>query len=240
MRHTHDFAPVHSISDLVEEAQYQDHQRLALEDAGEQLKATIYHKTASGSIGKTEGFVTDVNKHGVTYIPARARKERMIMSYYDPFWMVVAGWGHPTPPDPYKVVSKTPEVEVRQGLYRSTDPRWVADFMADIGEKLKPLAVFDSGDFKVHGKVPQKPVAEEAMPMDFPKKLGVMMHNWHGGMGDPIYRIGSMIYAGKSVDPGELEDAVSALERLERKTKAGADRDELTKIIAVLKGEDEI
>jgi len=109
------------------------------------IKATIYHKGPDGSIGKTEGYVTETSTHGVTIIPARGRRERMLMSYYTPFWMVVEGWGHPTPGNGQRVVSSGPGVTVTQGAYRSQDPRWVEDFFAGAGQGLQPLAIYRDG-----------------------------------------------------------------------------------------------
>lgn len=72
----------------------------------------------------------------------------------------------------------------------------------------------------------------------FPKQVGVAMHQWHAGMGDPIYRVGSMIYAGKPVDPEELEDAIDSLETLVHSV-SGADKRELKALIKTLKGKSE-
>lgn len=151
----HDLEPVESIEELAEEAVDQIHTRYAIDEAADRrVKATVYHKTAVGSIGKIECFVTEVSRSGVTFIPARGRRERTIMSYYDPFWMVVAGWGHPTPEAGMRVVHSAPGVEVSQGAYRSQDPRWVEDFLASAGKGLKALASYRSGTFENPGKLP--------------------------------------------------------------------------------------
>jgi len=44
--------------------------------------------------------------------------------------------------------------------------------------------------------------------------LGAEMHQWHAGMGDPIYRVGSLIYAGHPVTTEDVEDARDKLEYL--------------------------
>lgn len=45
------------------------------------------------------------------------------------------------------------------------------------------------------------------------RSLGVRLHEWHSGMGDPIYAVGSMFVAGEG---SPLEDVEAALESLER------------------------
>lgn len=150
-----DLSPVGSIEDLAEEMVGDIHDRYALSEATDKgVKSTIYHKSPDGSIGKIEGFVTEVTRSGVTFIPARGRRERTIMSYYTPFWMVVAGWGHPTPDRGEKVVSSDSGVTVTQGMYRSQDPRWVEDFLASTGKGLKALAIYRSPKFENPGKLP--------------------------------------------------------------------------------------
>jgi DNA-binding MarR family transcriptional regulator len=66
------------------------------------------------------------------------------------------------------------------------------------------------------------------------KKLGVAMHNWHGGQGDPIYAVGSMIFAGKPVSRSDVEDAIDNLEGLFDDADSSGKR-ELKGIIAALK-----
>ena len=118
---------------------------LVKEAAPDLPKVTIY--TGGGSvigIRKIEGYLSTVSKHGINFIPKRGKRERMIMTYYDPFIMVVEGWGKPNPPD--KMVpmeSTTPGVEVSKGKYRSTDPRWITDFTEGVGKSLRPIVLFD-------------------------------------------------------------------------------------------------
>lgn len=117
-------------------------------------KVTIYSKAPVG-IAKAEGFLTGVNDSMVTYIPKGGRRERAVMSYYAPFWMVVKGWKQPEPSDPFgKDTSSTKGVSVQKAHYRSTDPRWVSDFLEGPGKSLKPLVVHQNGSLKTYGNVP--------------------------------------------------------------------------------------
>lgn len=67
--------------------------------------------------------------------------------------------------------------------------------------------------------------------MRYPKKLGVLMHNWHSGQGDPIYKVGSMIYAGKDVDKEDVEEAIDGLRRIMNRVRDGDDAMDLEDII---------
>ena len=118
---------------------------------GDGVKATIYRKGPLG-IDRAEGFVTGVSEHGVDYRPRRG-KARSIMSYYDPFWMVVLGWGHPDPGDPWDDAEDGEGgTQVQKALYRGTDPRWVDDFLSGPGRNLKPAAVYRNKKLTVHDR----------------------------------------------------------------------------------------
>ena len=43
-------------------------------------------------------------------------------------------------------------------------------------------------------------------------QLGVRLHEWHAGQADPIYEVGSLIYAGRKVKRSHLQEAVDGLE----------------------------
>ena len=49
--------------------------------------------------------------------------------------------------------------------------------------------------------------------------LGARLHNWHSGMGDPIYRVGSMFAAGQGSPLSDVEAALEALERIHARRK---------------------
>jgi hypothetical protein len=160
-----DYRPISSLNDLILEAADEARSAYALDEGDEKgLKASLYHKTAVGSIGKVECFITDVNKDGVTFIPARGRSERTLMSYYDPWWMIVAGWGHPSPDGAWRDGSSNqPGLTIHQSKYRRHDDRWVSDFLEGPGKSLKPLAIYDGNKLEIHGKVPQKQVEHRAV-----------------------------------------------------------------------------
>lgn len=65
------------------------------------------------------------------------------------------------------------------------------------------------------------------------KALGVRLHQWHSGQGDPIYGVGSMFYAGKPASVDAVEDAVSNLRR-SRTGVVGKDRKALDSLIATM------
>lgn len=159
-------------------------------DKGE--KVTIYSKAPVG-IAKAEGFLTGVNDSMVTYIPKGGRRERAVMSYYAPFWMVVKGWKQPEPSDPFgKDTSSTKGVSVQKAHYRSTDPRWVSDFLEGPGKSLKPLAVHQNGSLKTYGNVPM--IQAEAIEVIFEAKTS----NTPGGK--PIRWGNSLMQAGSGTE----------------------------------------
>lgn len=109
-------------------------------------RVTVYFTGPMGSIGSKEGTLSAVDAHGVDFIPKGGRREHRIMTYYSPFILVVNGWGKAKPSrGMVPVASSTPGVTVSRSLYRSADPRWVSDFMRDIGNKYAPVALFEHG-----------------------------------------------------------------------------------------------
>lgn len=130
-------------------------------------KVTIYSTGVVGAIVKSEGVLTKITKGGVSYIPKKARKERMIMGYYSPFWMVVEGWGHPDPGDMWdpEKTSTGGGVTVQTAKYMGHDPRWRGDFMDAVGNKLasKVIAVYQDRTLRIEkpNLVPQ--VATESV-----------------------------------------------------------------------------
>lgn len=132
-------------------------------------KVTIYFKGPVG-ISKKEGVLQYADKHGVTFIPKRARKPATIMSYYDPFWVVVKGHGHPDPDDAFNPPEAgsggTSSVTVSKAKYRGTDPRWVDDFLNGPGKGLRPLCMYRDGTFSNPGNVPEPPGKSESIRSD--------------------------------------------------------------------------
>jgi hypothetical protein len=111
-------------------------------------KVTIYSKGPAGNVVKKEGFYSDANTGGVTFVPKRGRRETMIMTYYSPFIMVVMGWGKPDPEGIWgETIQSGPGATVQKGRYRGTDPRWVGDFLK-ANPALQPVVLFQDGKLK--------------------------------------------------------------------------------------------
>lgn len=116
-------------------------------------RVTIYFTGPMGNIGSKEGSLAGVDAHGVEFIPKGGRREHRIMTYYSPFIMVVRGWGKAKPSSGFGPASVGANgVTTRRGLYRSHDPRWVSDFMRDIGGRFHPIAMFENGQLVSGGE----------------------------------------------------------------------------------------
>jgi len=75
---------------------------------------------------------------------------------------------------------------------------------------------------------------EEASGVFVPKNLGPILHNWHAGMGDPIYKVGSLAFAGKEVPADLVADAIDNLEA-EIDDASAKDKRELKMLVSALK-----
>ena len=64
-----------------------------------------------------------------------------------------------------------------------------------------------------------------------PAELGHELHMYHMGMGDPVYKVGSMAYAGKPVPRKLLDDAISNLESISTKVQDPKEKEELDNLI---------
>lgn len=122
---------------------------MAKRAAPEGPQVTIYMKGALG-IDKVEGVLTGVDNHGVDFIKRRARRESRIMTYYSPFIMVVKGWGLPDPDSPWGAEEGSGPVTTQRSRYRSTDPRWVTDFLEGPGSSLRSrvIVLFEDGNLR--------------------------------------------------------------------------------------------
>jgi len=72
-------------------------------------------------------------------------------------------------------------------------------------------------------------------------QIGVRLHEWHYGQGDPIYAVGSQIYAGKKVPRRGLQEAIDSLESIwdaekQHKHMKPQDRNTLAELIDELNG----
>lgn len=61
--------------------------------------------------------------------------------------------------------------------------------------------------------------------------VGDKMHNWHSGMGDVIYRVGSLIYSGHPVSSADVEDAIGRFEDLRETADSYEDVGEIDEIL---------
>lgn len=107
---------------------------------------TIYCKGVIG-IDKVEAkAITSVTPHAIEFTPIRGKRTRIIMTYYSPFILVLPGRGYPEPDAKFgpEEESKTAGVTTSKGRYRGSDPRWVTDMMAKLGN-VKPLVKFEEG-----------------------------------------------------------------------------------------------
>lgn len=117
-------------------------------------KITIYtNQGMLGNISKIECKLTEIefkdyaqykNLLHVSYMMPRARKygNELISTGYNPFLVVMNGWGHKDTQDPFKQVSDNGEVRVRKGLYRSGDSRWVTDFLETFDKNDKNIIAY--------------------------------------------------------------------------------------------------
>ncbi len=67
-------------------------------------------------------------------------------------------------------------------------------------------------------------------------RLGLLMHNWHSGMWDPIYMVGSYFVSWKRYPDSDVVDrALTEIERLERQPLKASNKRELRSIAAGLR-----
>lgn len=78
--------------------------------------------------------------------------------------------------------------------------------------------------------------ADHYQEVQLPGHLGMELHNWHAGMNDPIYKVGSLASAGKPIDKELVQDAIDNLESLRDKVD-GEDYEELVNLIGTLQDE---
>lgn len=63
------------------------------------------------------------------------------------------------------------------------------------------------------------------MPVKGTKALGGRLQQWHSGMGDPIYAVGSSFYAGRTVSLKTARDALANLAAARKGAKAAGQAD---------------
>ncbi len=123
-------------------------------------KITVYFHSMI-SIGKLEGFMKDVSGNGtfarVNFYKKNARKHSTtIDSYYNSFWMVVKGWGHPDPDSGWNPAERDPVsgVTTQTGKYMGASSGPQNDFLAGPGRGLKAWAMYKDKNFTADSDVP--------------------------------------------------------------------------------------
>jgi len=111
------------------------------------MKATMYRKSEfMGNIIKHEITLIEVKDHqkwaqydNAVKVLCRHKNKRLSSEHtfsYDPYVVIVEGWGKPDPKDMFDVVEKTDKVTIRKSSYASFDVRFMTDFdkMVDDGK----------------------------------------------------------------------------------------------------------
>lgn len=108
----------------------------------EQQQVTVYASSPSGGIARYEGVLisVDSSQGKVTQVEILKRESRTrtstFQSYYDPTILVVAGWGHPMPPEAFHpAADPTAPASIRRGKYGSGNAQQaLGDLLAVTGE----------------------------------------------------------------------------------------------------------
>lgn len=107
----------------------------------EDLKATIYTKSEFfGNIVKREVKLHEItekttyaqyhNAVKATFTIKRKRSKSSLVTTYQPYVVIVAGWDHPNPADMFDIVEKTDTMTIKKSSYMSFDDRFATDFDA--------------------------------------------------------------------------------------------------------------
>ena len=75
---------------------------------------------------------------------------------------------------------------------------------------------------------------EDSDGVEIPAQLGPELHMYHMGMGDPVYKVGSLAYAGKPVPRSLLDSAINQLESTVGKINVPEEKQELESLISQL------
>ena len=101
-------------------------------------KVTVYYQSENfGGFGiravecfllehGTRKYAQYANAPYVTFIPKGKRKARQILLTYQPYLVIVEGWGHPSV-ELFEKVSENSEVSVSKSRYSSFSPEWAND-----------------------------------------------------------------------------------------------------------------
>lgn len=75
---------------------------------------------------------------------------------------------------------------------------------------------------------------EDGGGVEIPAQLGPELHMYHMSMGDPVYKVGSLAYAGKPVPRDLVESAIQSLEKLSGKMQDPSEEQQLEQLIMQL------
>jgi len=108
-----------------------------METKANKEKVTVYFNSGLCGMGKLEGklesFTQSDNQpqHGsVKVVPKGCRKAKWLTTMYQPYLLVVKGWGHPEVPSAFHPAESSNGCTVQRGKYMSGDPAIEADFHA--------------------------------------------------------------------------------------------------------------
>lgn len=122
-------------------------------------RATIYTRGLLGSVTRTEVKTCQITvrpyaqyNHAVEcrYRKPRQRVDRGFVQTFQPDLLVLDGWGHPEPGAAFETVSESADCVVSRARYSACDPRWAADFNAQIDAYLEASGARVVADFRGH------------------------------------------------------------------------------------------
>lgn len=109
-------------------------------------KATLYYQGTFGSITKLEVREVQVTRRRFAQYPSavicsflapRKRKWQSYTASYQPYLVVLEGWGHFEPGSPWKNTTVGDGVITQEGRYSCCDERWGTDFDAELAAYLE-------------------------------------------------------------------------------------------------------
>jgi len=135
--------------------------------ADNRLKVTIYSRSEMmGNIIKIEAhlvahgrkrYAQHHNAPFMTFIPKRKRIGRTLHKGYDPYFIIIEGWGHPEPGSMWLPTDHSGSLPVKRGKHSGCSPNWVKDFEADLGAYLASDKVTVIADYR-NGSPTETPI----------------------------------------------------------------------------------
>lgn len=123
------------------------------------MKATMYRKSEfMGNIVKHEITLIEVKDHqkwaqynNAVKVLCRHKKKRLNYEHtfsYDPYVVIVEGWGKPDPKDMFDVVEQTETLTIKKSSYASFDTRFMTDFDQIVDEGKLGKVIFEARSTK--------------------------------------------------------------------------------------------